>query len=104
MAMREIAEFYKYGYSRQNNQGTVSDARPRRAPLVPNLSRIHVWSDGQRSQYKGEKNFGRMSVWPKSVAAGGMELEIHHYMYESHHASGPQVSCWNSSLLASYRP
>ena len=59
---------------------------------MPGLLRLHVWSDGQRSQYKGEKNFGRMSAWPKSLHVGGMELEIHHYMYESHHASGPQVT------------
>ena len=54
MAMREIAEFYKYGYSKQPNQGSVSDARERRAPQLPHLKRLHVWSDGQRSQYKGE--------------------------------------------------
>ena len=57
---------------------------------MPGLLRLHVWSDGQQSQYKGEKNFGRMPAWPKSVDAGGMELEVHHYMHESHHASGPQ--------------
>lgn len=92
MAMKEIAEFYKYGHSQQNDQGTTSEARPRRAPQVPHLLTIHVWSDGQRSQYKGEKNFGRMSTWPKSVAVGGMEVQLHHYTYESHHASGPQVA------------
>ena len=31
-----------------------------------------------------------MSTWPKSIAAGGMELELFRYTYESHHASGPQ--------------
>ena len=82
MAMREIADFYKCGRSRQPNQGTNASTRNHRTPLVPGLLRLHVWSDGQRSQYKGEKNFGRMSAWPKSVHAGGMELEIHHYMYE----------------------
>jgi hypothetical protein len=92
MAMREIAEFYKYGYSKQPKQGSVSDARERRTTQLPHLKRLHVWSDGQRSQYKGEKNFGRMAIWPKSIAAGGMEIELHHYMYESHHASGPQVT------------
>ena len=90
MAMREIADFYKCGHSRQPNQGTNASTRPHRTPQVPGLLRLHVWSDGQRSQYKGEKNFSRMSAWPKSVDAGDMQLEVHHYMYESHHASGPQ--------------
>ena len=101
MAMREIAEFYKYGYSKQPNQGSVSDARERRAPQLPHLKRLHVWSDGQRSQYKGDKFFGRMAIWPKSIAAGGMELELHHYTYEPHHASGPQVTIMLRVLLCS---
>ena len=57
---------------------------------MPGLLRLHVWSDGQQSQYKGEKNFRRIPAWPKSVGAGGMQLQVCHYMYESHHASGPQ--------------
>ena len=101
MAMREIAEFYKYGYSKQPNQGSVSDARERRAPQLPHLKRLHVWSDGQRSQYKGDKIFGRMAIWPKSIAAGGMELELHHDTYEPHHASGPQVTIMLRVLLCS---
>ena len=55
MAMQEIAEFYNFSSSQQPNQGTASDARERRTPQVPQLKRLHVWSDGQRSQYKGEK-------------------------------------------------
>ena len=101
MAMREIAEFYKFGGPRpdapsagerlgEGDLGEVAAARARRAPLVPGLERIHVWSDGQRSQYKGEKSFGRLAEWPKKVDAGGMEIHMHHHFYESHHASGPQ--------------
>ena len=33
-----------------------------------------------------------MPAWLKSMHAGAMELEIHHYMYESHHASGPRAT------------
>ena len=42
-----------------------------------------------------------MAIWPKSIAAGGMELELHHYTYESHHASGPQVTIMLRVLLCS---
>ena len=101
MAMREIAEFYKYGGPRpgapsagerlgEGDLGEVAAKRRRRAAAVPGLKRMNVWSDGQRSQYKGEKSFGRDAEWPKSVAAGGMEIELFHHFYESHHASGPQ--------------
>ena len=68
MAMREIAEFYKYGYSKQPNQGSVSDARERRTPQLPHLKRLHVWSDGQRSQYKGEIFFGRMAWFHRQLS------------------------------------
>jgi hypothetical protein len=101
MAMREIAEFYKYGGPRpgapsrgerlgEGDLGEVAAARARRDALVPGLKRLHVWSDGQRSQYKGEKSFGRLAEWPKRVDVGGMEIQIFHHFYESHHASGPQ--------------
>ena len=101
MAMRQIADFYKYGGPRpgaasagerlgEGDLGEVEARRARRSPLVPGLKRLHVWSDGQRSQYKGEKNFGRNAEWPKSIDVGGMELELWHHFYESHHASGPQ--------------
>ena len=31
---------------------------------VPHLMRIHVWSDGHTSTYRGAPNFGRMAYWP----------------------------------------
>ena len=71
-AMREIAEYY-----RSNG-------------IVPELRRLKIWSDGQRAQYKGRKNFGRMAEWPKPKADGGLELESWHNFFVSHHASGPQ--------------
>ena len=81
MAMRQIADFYKYGGPRpgaasagerlgEGDLGEVEAQRARRSPLVPGLKRLHVWSDGQRSQYKGEKNFGRNAEWPKSIDVG----------------------------------
>ena len=71
-AMREIANYYV------------------RSGKVPALGRLKVYSDGQRSQYKGEKNFGRMVEWPESKDDGGMEIDIFHNFFVSHHASGPQ--------------
>ena len=87
MAMREIAEFYKYGGPRpgapsrgerlgEGDLGEVAAARARRDALVPGLKRLHVWSDGQRSQYKGEKSFGRLTEWPKRVDVGGWRLRF----------------------------
>ena len=69
MAMREIAEFYKFGGPRpgKDPQGSVAQGRARQAAQIPDLETLSVWSDGQRSQYKGEQNFGRMSIWPKSI-------------------------------------
>jgi hypothetical protein len=57
---------------------------------IPTLRRVKVWSDGQRAQYKGQKNFGRIATWPKSVSVGGMELEMWHNFFASHHASGQE--------------
>jgi len=57
---------------------------------IPTLRRIKVWSDGQRAQYKGQKNFGRMATWPKSISVGGLELEIWHNFFASYHASGQE--------------
>ena len=74
-AMRDIAEHYRQG-------------------AVPQLQRLKVWSDGQRSQYKGRKNFGRMVEWPNPRGrpgdGAGMGVEIWHNFFASHHASGPQ--------------
>lgn len=57
---------------------------------IPTLRRIKVWSDGQRAQYKGQKNFGRMATWPKSISVGGLELEIWHNFFASYHGSGQE--------------
>lgn len=54
---------------------------------LPDLRRVKIWSDGQRAQYKGRMNFGRMVDWPN---AGDMGLEIWHSFFVSHHGSGPQ--------------
>ena len=75
-AMREIAAHYRAG-------------------AVPELQRLKVWSDGQRAQYKGRKNFGRMVDWPipsgtQGESGTGMGVEIWHNFFASHHASGPQ--------------
>ena len=77
MFFPEIAEFYKFGGPRPGTkpQGSSARDRPRRAPQIPNLKSITVWSDGQRSQYKGEPNFGRMSIWPKSVQVGKLRCQ-----------------------------
>ena len=48
-------------------QGSAAQGRDHRAAQIPDLETLSVWSDGQRSQYKGEQNFGRMSIWPKSI-------------------------------------
>ena len=55
-----------------------------KAGSVPGLQRMKVYSDGQRAQYKGRKNFGRMAQWP-----GKFECELWHTTFESHHGSGP---------------
>ena len=93
-AMREIAQYYKYGRDGQGGH-------------VPNLQRVKVKSDGQRSQYKGRKNFGLMSAWPHLPVEGfscackpnaacceqklepGLGIEMWHDFPPSHHGSGP---------------
>lgn len=55
-----------------------------KAGSVPGLQRMKVYSDGQRAQYKGRKNFGRMAQWP-----GKFGCELWHTTFESHHGSGP---------------
>ena len=92
--MKEIAAYYK-----QN--------------VLPELRAVKVKTDGQRSQYKGQKNLGEVAEWPhpklpvedcKAVdclclpgekACGttfmkpGQDLELIHDFSCSHHGSGP---------------
>lgn len=66
---------------------------------VPGLKRIKVWSDGDRTSYKGHSQFGRQAHWPqpsvpKKEQRPGEEdccgMEILHRTFPSHHACGPQ--------------
>jgi hypothetical protein len=63
-------------------------ARHYRAGAVPLLKAMKMWSDGQRAQFKGRKNFGRMALLPKPPPLGD-GLSITHNFFESHHGSGP---------------
>ena len=61
-------------WSNQKSNATFHDKALRDIGLhyinsgkVPGLAHVIVWSNGQRSQYKGEKNFGRIVEWPNSV-------------------------------------
>lgn len=94
MAMKEIALYYKQH-------------------VLPDLRRVKVKSNGQRSQYKGHKNLGEMAEWPhaklpldicKSINClclpggkackgehmkPGQGLEMFHDFAASHRGSGP---------------
>ena len=64
---------------------------------LPDLRRVKIWSDGQRAQYKGRMNFGRMVDWPN---AGDMGLEIWHSFFVSHHGPGPQDNAGKDPRMA----
>ena len=49
------------------------------------LTRVYVFSDGCRSQYKGKKNFARIAQFPSRI--GGVQL-VHRFA-ASHHFKGP---------------
>ena len=63
-------------------------ARHYRRSVVPRLLKIKVWSDGQRAQFKGRKNYGRMALLAKPPPRGE-EISTTHNFFESHHGSRP---------------
>lgn len=80
--------------------------------LVPGLKRIKVWSDGDRTAYKGHSQFGRQAHWPqspvpKSQQKNGKEdcagIEILHRTFPSHHACGPQDNAGKDPRIAMER-
>jgi len=52
--------------------------------IVPGLERVHVFTDGCRDQYKGRRNFYKMTQFPSEL--GGIEL-VHRFA-QSHHFKG----------------
>jgi hypothetical protein len=38
---------------------------------VPNLTRLRLWTAGDRGTYKGFQNFGRMAYWPLDPKSTG---------------------------------
>ena len=88
-ALKEIATYYRDGD-------------------VPDLERVGVKSDGQRDQFKGQRNLGLTAEWPHPNVTGadclcmprgracntqtmqpGLEIEVFHDFPASHHGSGP---------------
>ena len=80
MAMREIAEFYKFGGPRpdapsagerlgEGDLGSVATARQREEPILPTLERLHVWSDGQRTSARDAVHV-RSRPTPRAPHAG----------------------------------
>jgi hypothetical protein len=94
---REVKCDYWRVWSNQKGNATFHDMAMRdiarhylTSGKVPDLQSIKIWSDGQRAQYKGEKNFGRVVEWPNVEDDGGMEMDMEHNFFMPHHASGPQ--------------
>lgn len=108
MAIKEICMFYKQG-DKDNREGRGTK------PIVPNLERVKVKSDGSRYQFKGRKNLGLAAEFPHppaevmamasggkgfqclcrsdSTACGlnvepGISIEYDHDFFASHHGSG----------------
>ena len=80
--------------------------------LVPGLKRIRVWSDGDRTAYKGHSQFGRQAHWPQPPVSkpnqkNGKEdcagIEILHRTFPSHHACGPQDNAGKDPRIAMER-
>eukprot|EP00617_Octactis_speculum_P017567 CAMPEP_0185746134 /NCGR_PEP_ID=MMETSP1174-20130828/4570_1 /TAXON_ID=35687 /ORGANISM="Dictyocha speculum, Strain CCMP1381" /LENGTH=693 /DNA_ID=CAMNT_0028420557 /DNA_START=187 /DNA_END=2269 /DNA_ORIENTATION=+ len=76
----------------------LRDIHERYIEILPNLSELHIWSDGHSSTYKGHPNFGRMATWP---AEKGCVL-LHNFFVE-YHGAGPQDNAGKGPRVAMER-